>query len=598
MMTSSRRRVSRWLGMLTAAGFALWGAAGASGAEVPRAARWVADDAAIYLEILRPQAVFDRLSEAPYQTLLRAVPGFRKYLESDDYRQLRAVVDMVARGVDTTAEQGVRDLTAGGLVLAVEGRPGEPVRTILIVTPSDPNLLERAHAKLCELIRADAANKGRPDPIKQGDYRGTTGFRFSPKAAHAIIAGSLVIANDNDALKAVVDRSLDPSALKAPMADNAVWKAQRAALEPEATAWAFVRLDRLRELNPQRFQVPDRPNPLATFLFGSWLEALRHGPWASQSVTLATDRIGVGLTVAAPAAGYSDALKQYAPPAGRGAPIPVSPTGTIASIGLWRDLSAIWDVRADLFPAEVVQNLAKLDTFAGQFFGGREFGSDVLASLGTDWQLVIARQDYEAMSPMPDQKLPAFAIVANLKEDDEDFATRLQVVFQSLVGLANISGAQNNTKAPPLLLGSEVCEGVTIATSRFMPAKGDHPKGEPVHKRHNFSPAVAQVGHRFILSSSVGLARDLVKTLKEPSKPTDTTLLVEANGRQLAQWLESNKAMSVMQNMVEKGNDKATAERDVGQLIDLVRMLGRGTLTANDGADAVRMRLDFALSPK
>jgi hypothetical protein len=36
----------------------------------------------------------------------------------------------------------------------------------------------------------------------------------------------------------------------------------------------------------------------------------------------------------------------------------------------------------------------------------------------------------------------------------------------------------------------------------------------------------------------------------------------------------------------------------VGQLIDLVRSLGQGTLTAKDGADAVRIRLNFALDAK
>jgi hypothetical protein len=106
------------------------------------------------------------------------------------------------------------------------------------------------------------------------------------------------------------------------------------------------------------------------------------------------------------------------------------------------------------------------------------------------------------------------------------------------------------------------------------------------------------VGNKFILSSSVGLTRDLVKTLKQPSKPTDTTLIVEADGRQLAEWLEINKARSVMQNMVEKGNDKATAEREVSGLIDLARSLGRGTLTAKDSADAVQVRLNFALDAR
>ena len=54
--------------------------------------------------------------------------------------------------------------------------------------------------------------------------------------------------------------------------------------------------------------------------------------------------------------------KKFLPPKGAGAPAPLRPKGTIASLGLWRDMSAIWEVRNDLFPPQVVQGLAQLDT--------------------------------------------------------------------------------------------------------------------------------------------------------------------------------------------------------------------------------------------
>src|SRR5262249_36757087 len=83
----------------------------------------------------------------------------------------------------------------------------------------------------------------------------------------------------------------------------------------------------------------------------------------------------------------------------------------------------------------------------------------------------------------PDVKLPAFALIIDLKPEDEDFHQRLKVAFQSFIGLANLGAAQQ--KAPPLELGSESFEGVTIATAKFMPPKTDPSEKEPVHGRHN-----------------------------------------------------------------------------------------------------------------
>jgi len=147
----------------------------------------------------------------------------------------------------------------------------------------------------------------------------------------------------------------------------------------------------------------------------------------------------------------------------------------IAGASLWRDMAAIWEARDELFTPEVSQNLAKLDTFAGQFFGGRDFGSGVLGALDPKWRLVVAHQDFAEMKPVPDVKLPAFALIADLNPDDLDFQQRLKVAFQSFVGLSNLNAAQKS--APPFELGSEVFDGVAISSARYMVARDDRERG-------------------------------------------------------------------------------------------------------------------------
>jgi hypothetical protein len=562
-------------------------------ADGPRGAGWISGDAVAYVELARPSAILDRLTHEPVRGLLESSPDVQKSLDSEQYRQAKGVLDVVTGALGTTWDKGLLDLVGNGVILAAE--PAQPPRVFLIATPRDPAFLAKAMETVQSLVRADADAKGQPDPIKSAEHRGIRGYTAGPKAAYAIVDGTLVIADSSGSMKILIDRTLDhPDASKMLPADP-LWQAQRKAqLADDTAAWALVRIDRVRQIHPGALTIPPQVNPLLTILFADWVEAARKAPWVSASVTWTPERLGASLTLATPPGGYSDVFKRFVPAKGKGAPSLALPKGTIASLGLWRDLSSIWEVRSDLFPPEVVQGFAQLDTFAGTFFGGRDFGTGVLGALGTDWRLVIARQDAATLDPKPDDKLPAFALIADVKPDDEDFAVRLKSAFQSFVGLANLGAAQ--TKAPPLMLGSETVDGVVISTSRFLKPKAavGAKAGEPVNSRHNFSPCVAQVGNHFILSSSLGLIRDLIPALKNPSGPSDATLQIAAEGAELAALIEENGARLVMQNMLEKGNDKPRAELEVGLLSRIVRALGRGSLSALDTPESVQLKIDFA----
>ena len=339
------------------------------------------------------------------------------------------------------------------------------------------------------------------------------------------------------------------------------------------------------------------PNPGLSFLFGPWSrKLLRKGKadWVSASITWTDGKLAADVALGQPKDGYSKAFARYLPPKGAGAPTPLNPPGTIASVSLWRDLSSIWEVRSEIFPPEAQQGLAQLDSTAGTFFGGRDFGTGVLGAISSDWRLVIARQDFTKFDPAPDTKLPAFALLIDIKPDDKEFATRLMSAFQSFIGLANLGAAQS--KAPPLMLGSETVDGVTISTSKFVVSKDTKPDPkQPVNQRFNFSPSAALVENHFVISSSLGLARDLVKAAKSSAKPADATLTAEVNGDDLAQLIDQNRRILVMNSMMTKGNDKARSEAEVGSLMALARYLNHGSLSVADTDGGVRLRLQFDL---
>jgi hypothetical protein len=561
----------------------------ARAAEAPRAARWIdADSTLIYAELARPGALLDVAAGPRVRELIRAVPGYKRALENPKARQAREVVEFLARSLETTPEEGLRRLLREA-VLAVEGASG-PERVYLVITPADAAFLERAHAKLVELAREDAAKKGKPDPVKSHEYRGVEGYSADPKEAHAILDGCLVIANGKEPLRALIDRVRDRGGAERSLADDPLWQARRAAIDPEAAGWAMARLDRLRTIDPKRF-APDKTDPGALFLLGPWIDTARRADWLAASGTWTERRLALEMVLPMPA-DLGKLAAAYLPEKGRGATKPLRPPGMIASASVWRDLSAIWEARGEIFPPEAQQGFAQLDTLAGQFFGGRDFGSGVLGAIGTNWRFVVARQDPRTLEPTPATILPAFALVIDLKEEDPDFGDRLEAAFQSFIGLVNLGAAQ--TKAPPLKLGSEEFEGVTIATSKFQ-ARRDPASDEPVPLRHNFSPSAARFDGHFVLSSSVGLTRDLIRTLRQPAEPTDAAILIVADGPELAKLAEENREYLVNQIVLEEGKDRETAEGEVAVLRQLLEYLGQATYSADSSDGLLRVKLHHDL---
>ena len=125
----------------------------------------------------------------------------------------------------------------------------------------------------------------------------------------------------------------------------------------------------------------------------------------------------------------------------------------------------------------------------------------------------------------------------------------------------------------------------------------DEEEPAEVHYRHNFSPAVAEVEGRFIIGSSIGLTRALIDAIKaEPEiESTEDTLLMTADGQALADLVETNRERLMLQNMLEKGNDREAADREISVLAALLKYLGQGTLHLNDEAERSTLSLEFLL---
>ena len=568
--------------------------------------RSIAADAVVCLEVPRPDRLLSGITDTHHQDFLKLLPQYQKLLKSKDFEGLRAVVNVIAAQLDTTWDQGLRELAGGGIVAALEADQGQEPRLYLLITPKNYDLLVKANQTLLKLARQDAKDKGKPDPVKTSDHRGAVVHALGDdkKIAYAIVAGRLAISNSVKNLERWIDRVVEPSAAAAApkkpsptFADRAEWKALKSQHDSDSLAWGFADIDRLRKLDPKRYAASNKPDNGQTFLFGSWLQAIQKAPWVTANIRLANHELIASLDLPVPKEGRAPAYKGYVPGSGKGAAPLIQPPGTIASLSLWRDLEAFWESRADLFPPETVQGFAQLDTLAGQFFGGREFGTDVLGPFDPHWRIVVAQQDYAGLKPQPDVKFPAVAVVGELDSADSDFGDKFKIAFQAIIGISNVDG--NQKKSAALELGSEMVEGVKLATARYPASRNASAAGETPNPRYNFTPATAQVGKYLIFSSSVGLARDLIKELKSAASAAPEgaeTGVLEADGPELARLLEVNRDRLAMQLMLNRGETKKNAESQVDTGLALLRYLGHGRLIIRDETSATRVQLKLQLS--
>jgi hypothetical protein len=604
-----------WLGLLFVAPGILSVPEAHAGVDAPKASadRWISPDAIVCLEVSHPDRLIERATDPRFQDYLKLVPQYEKLLKGKQFVELTSVIKVIAAQLDTTWDKGLADLTGGGILAAFEADAGKEPRFYAIITAKDAGLLERANQTLLKLARQDAKDKGKPDPVKTSEHRGVTihGGAGPQPGAYAIVAGKLVVSNSVKNLKTLIDRAVPAPAIgtadiaaskpaNTSLADQPDWQALKARQGPDAFAWGLAHLDRLRKLDLDRFTPKEKPDTGVTLLFGSWYEIFRKAPSLLASLNWSDTELSASLELPVSKDGRQAPFKGYVPGQGKGAVPPIHLPATIASLSLWRNWSTIWESRTELFPPETVQGFAQLDTFAGQFFGVREFGPDVLGAFEPHWRLVVARQDYEALKPPPDLKLPAFALVTELSSPDSDFAQRLKVAFQTFVGLSNVDAVQK--KGPPFELGSEVVDGITLATATYMVPRTTSPTAEAPNQRYNFSPSAAQVGKYFFLSTSAELGRSLIKQLNAPagenSAPAASreTIVLEADGPELAKLLELNRGRIAAQFMLGRGETKPNADRQVESLLSLVRYLGHGRAVVRDDPAATQLEVKLQFS--
>lgn len=568
-------------------------AAQPSAAQAVEPAQLIPDIAVVYAEVSDTEALLSRALDERLHSLLSRAPQVQAYYGSDAYRKVQFVVSLIEGQVGTSWKDLVRQIAS--VHFAADG----PGNALLILRAEDAAVLRKFHDSIQQLVEADAANRGDSNRVQSSDYRGHAVQSFGPNQSHALIDDLLIVSNRSEGVHAAIDRLLDESATTS-LGDAEDFQEARGMVASDQAGWAMVRLDAVRRLPQVAAALEAKSdNPVIELVAGGVLEVLRSAPFAVASLQVSADTLGLRVQMPRGDAAVREQRAWYFPadPA-QAAGAPLLPSNALATLTFYRDIAGLWQHRDELFQEGMAANLAQIDSQLGLFFSGRDFGTEVLGQLAPRTQLVVARQDFATEGEAPAIKLPAFALVLGLRDEDaaqaDDLAQSLLVTFQKFVGIYNLVGGMNGQ--PQMLLASEEYEGVQISKGTYLDSRQTN---DQAALNYNFSPACARVGDHFIYASTVGMLHDLIDSLHQPmaAAPSPEQTLLAVDLAQLADVLDDNRESLISQNMLAQGHDRESAERDIGLLLELLRSLHHGQIRLSAGADVFTFETTLKSAP-
>ncbi len=556
---------------------------------LPPTPGWIPQDAVIAVHVSRPKALLDLLTGSDMTTTLTSLPFWQDLTSQPKFKEFLGGIRFLETSVEMDWRTCLAKVTGGGITLAV--CPND--RVVMIVDAEEDRILGRLHDMALAIAKGNAEKAGHPEQVVSKDSGGVTIWTFNGKEYHALIGRRLVFANTAEGLKAVLD--LRGSATDKGLAANPAFQAASRAAGSDAVATAFVNLKPLMAL-PQvaSFLNQQGENPLASLALAGMGESVRRSNWLALRLDVEDKTLALRAQAdVSPAGPVATILPQEA---GEGAWPSLSVPRRIASLSVYRDLRRFYAAKDELFPQRT-SGLIFFENMMGIFFTGRDLTTEVLAQVGPEIRLVVAEQQYDPAVGTPQVRIPAFAAVLRLRQPDS-FRPVMEEAWQKAIGLVNFTRGQQ--ALPGLIIDRPAHAGTSFTAAAFSAA--DVNDRTRLEQRFNFRPALAMPGQYLILSSTDGLARDLIDSLARdkdvPVKPlAQTHSLLELDGASLASILRANRQALVHDDMVKKGKTQAESEAGINILTTLVQLVDRVTLTcgSRDGLTDAQLRLKLRL---
>ncbi len=528
-----------------------------------------------FAEIHDPAAAVEGFLEHSYFANLQKLDAFKQLAKSPQYLQGITGLRFVEFQIGMSWQNAVKTLSAGGVSLAFDPKT-EGVAVIF--KGEDPEKLKDLRDKVVELARKDAENKGNVDPYQVKDYRGIQVYT-TKDGGFLTYENWLIAGNKGELGKSIIDALLDGPTET--LATNVNFKKAKKDVGAGNLGWAFIDLAPLRAApskDLQKLFSGKAENPAGELLLGGVMESLKTASHLSAAIHAQGNRLALNVQLPYESAETSELREYYFGPAGTGRAKPILEVpNMLFGLSTYRNVSEMWLRGGDLFNEQVNDGLAQADSNLSTFFSGKDFGQDILGALSPNMQILAIRQSYSEEAPIPAIKIPAFALLAEMK-DPQTTTREFRRIYQSFIGFFNVVGAMNGQ--PQLELDFESLDQGELISATPIPELGEE-TNKQAKINFNFSPTVGFSGERLVIASSKDLARRLA-IAKQPeeasvaSTKTNTEMVI--NAEQLQLTLDDNRSHLIAQNILKEGSTREEATQKIGLFLEFLKLFEQADL--------------------
>lgn len=506
--------------------------------------------------ITDPANLIETIDNHPLFQQVKQHPGYQQVINNPQLLQLE---NFIETQLQMEWEEALAKGTQGGVYAMFD--PQFQGGAVLLHGNNDT--LTQVQDTIVGFVRSVAALAGQ-DPVKDGVYMGIQAYQIG-EARFATHKGWTVITSNAEYGRQILNRLAGTATTS--LADSDAYKKAKATRDKsKSDGWVFADTATLQ--NDGQFAQAElalQANMLAELLFGGTLSQLKHTPYLLGSLDVEASHLKLEINSEFDDKQIPENRRYYFGSADdSGAPASLDLPNQVMAINTYRDLGQWWLLAPDLFNDEVNEGIAEADATLSTFFGGKDFGLDILASLEPEIQIVSTTQSFDG-NPEPEIKIPSFALVATLK-DPETMVPELKRTFISAIGFINIAGAMDGQ--PQLDINLEQVDGANLIATKYLKPL----EGEPVAVQYNFSPTIAFFGDKVVFSSTRDLAVAVSKSKPAAAAKTSnerkTNFEVLLHAEPIRQALESNREQFIVQTMLDDGSTREQAEAQVDLILE------------------------------
>jgi hypothetical protein len=362
------------------------------------------------------------------------------------------------------------------------------------------------------------------------------------------------------------------------LAASARYSRAKSAAGHDPAAWAFFDMAMLNQYPPAAKALSSAGEPFDLILNGAVKESLRDATWLSMGFNIEGRKLRLhAVTDGKPAATGAGAFTQT----GDAGVLPnLTVPRELAAVTLWRDLGKFYSQKETLFPEKTSGGILA-ENFMEIFFTGRDLSEEVFCRFQPQVRLVVARQQYDPRAGTPVEQYPAAALIFRVAQHAEDFGEVLEEAWQKAVGLTNFTRGQQ--ALPGVILDRQTYGGVPF-TFGFFSVRAEKDRAH-LPARFNMRPAIVRDGPYIILSTTDGLAKDLIDAVnkedaRNPAQRSGAHTIIEVTSpAEIAALLNVNKAALVRQSVLTGGKKPQQAAREFDQNVAWLERLERARLS-------------------